>query len=694
MTRPLSVFSDPRSVAVVGASADTRKWGYWLARGALRGRRRRDVYLVNSGSAVIEGVQAAPLLRDLPAVPDLVVLCAPAASVPTVVDEALALGVKGFLGITAGIDAAHRAPGLERRLGQQVRAAGARIVGPNCLGLYDAANELQLAWGRFVPGELAVVSQSGQLGLEIAGLAAHAGLGVSRFVSVGNQVDVTATELLEDLLDHARTKAVVLYLESFTQGRELLNTMVRLRAAGKPVVVLTVGASEASRAAARSHTGAMTASTDVVAAACRAAGAMLVETPAQAVDLAHLLLGSPLPRGPRVAVVSDSGGQGAVAADTLDREGLVVPRLSPATTRTLAELLPTAAAVSNPVDLAGAGEQDLTTYARVVERLLASDEVDAVVLSGYFGTYGVDTPTLADRELKVAATLADAVRRHDLPVVVHSMSHDAPAVRSMRTSAVPTLHTIDGVARSLAQAARLQAPHIDGAGPVMPDDGTIGKNLAYLAARELVADFGVKFPEARAVRSSQALRTAAAELRAPYVLKAGWLEHKTEVGGVAVGLADPDAADDAYRDMSARLGDGAFVLEEMDQRPDVVELVVAARRDSQFGPLVLVGLGGVHAELYRDVQLALAPVDRHQALRMIESLRAYPLLQGWRGRPAVDVDAAAAIVTAVSRLLAERADVAECELNPVRVGPAGALAVDALVLVTATRDDADPSKER
>lgn len=677
----LSVFSDPRSVAVVGASADPAKWGYWLARGALRGRDRRTVHLVNAKGAVIDGVPSVRSLIDLDEAPELVVLCAPAATVPAVVDQALAMGVKGFLGITAGLDTATGEPGLEQRLAVEVREAGARMVGPNCLGLYDAANQLELAWGTFTPGSLAIVSQSGQLGLELAGLAAHAGLGVARFVSVGNQVDVTAAELLDDLVEHQETRAVVLYLESFEDGRALVPAMRRLRAAGKPVVVLTVGASEASRAAARSHTGALTAATDVVAAACRVAGGVLVETPVQAVDLAHLLVGGPLPAGRRVAVVSDSGGQGAIAADTLTRHGLQVPRLSGGTAGRLAELLPAAAAVANPVDLAGAGEQDLGTYARVVDVIAASGEVDTVVMSGYFGCYGADTPALEERELQVVETLADASRVHGLPVIVHSMSHDSAAVRSMRAQAVPTLHTIDSVARSihlaggLAEAAALPPP-----GWAAASTAEVGEAVDYLAGRALVASFGVDYPEAAGVRTSDEAREAAGRLAAPYVLKAGWIEHKTEVGGVAVGLPDADAVVAAFRDMTSRLGEGDYALESMDLQRDVVELIVGARRDSSFGPVVLVGMGGVQAELRKDVQVALAPVELPQALGMLRSLQSFPLLDGWRGRPRVDVEGAAEAVVALGRLLAEHPDVVEAEVNPLRVGPAGAVAVDALVV--------------
>lgn len=677
----LSAFNDPHSVAVVGASADPAKWGYWLARGALRGRARRDVHLVNAHGAVIDGVASFTSLADLPSVPELVVLCAPAASVPAVVEQALAMGVQGFLGITAGLDDVTGEPDLERRLARQIRDSGARLVGPNCLGLYDAANQLELAWGTFTPGSLAIVSQSGQLGLELAGLAAHAGLGVSRFVSVGNQVDVTAAELLADLVGHEGTRAVVLYLESFGDGRGLVETISRLREAEKPVVVLTVGASDASRAAARSHTGALTAATDVVAAACRAAGAVLVETPAQAVDLAHLLVGGPLPAGRRVAIVSDSGGQGAVGADALLRRGLQVPHLTDSTRRELASLLPVQAAVGNPVDLAGAGEQDLSTYARVVDTIAGSGEVDTVVMSGYFGCYGADTPELEERELEVVEALAGVTGAHGVPVVVHSMSHDSPAVRSMRAQAVPTLHTIDSVARSVGLAAQLATTLPFPLPPVAEIVVGEQQTVDYLAGRELLASYGVAYPAAIAVRTPAEARSAAAGLTGPLVLKAGWIEHKTEVGGVVVGLGGEDAVAEAFVEMQTSLGDGTYVLEQMDQQRDVVELIVGARRDPSFGPVVVVGLGGVQAELHQDVQVALAPVDEQQALSMIRSLRSFPLLDGWRGRPAVDVPSAARVVVALSRVLAERGDVVEAEVNPLRAGPAGAVAVDALVVL-------------
>jgi acyl-CoA synthetase (NDP forming) len=675
----LAPFRDPASVAVVGASADPAKWGSWLARGALTGRDRRAVYLVNQRGAVIDGVASARRLRDLPEVPELVVLCVPAASVAAVVDEALGMGVGAFLGITA-LDPSAEPDGRDD-LVDRIRKAGARLVGPSCLGLYDAAACLQLAWGEFSPGALGIVSQSGQLGLELGGLAAASGIGVSRFVSVGSAVDVTAEEILADLVDHEQTRAVGLYLEGFPDGRALVRTLQRLRDAGKPAVLLTVGASEAARGAARSHTGALTSTLDVVDAACRAAGAVRVDTPAQLVDAARMIISGPPPRGRRVAVVGDSGGQGAVAADLLARNGLLVPALPEAVSAELARLLPAGASVTNPVDLAGAGEQDMTSYARVIEVVSASGAADAVLVTGYFGSFGAHTPDLAPQEVAVASRLGAIAAGDGLPVVVHRMCDDSAALSTLHSSGVSTYRTIESAAVALGASTELALRPGRSLGPP-PAAGARPEHAGpgYWAARAFLVRAGVPYPPAALVSEASAAAAAAFRLRAPYVLKADRLTHKTEAGGLVLDLTDPVAAAEAFEQMAARLGPGQYVLEEMDTRPHVVELIVGARRDASFGPVVLVGAGGTEAELYQDTVVELAPVDEDEALRMVRRLRCHPLLEGWRGRPAVDVDALAGVVAAVSRLVAAGQDPLDVELNPVRVGPDGVLAVDALVI--------------
>ncbi|MBP2320100.1 acyl-CoA synthetase (NDP forming) [Kibdelosporangium banguiense] len=654
----LAVFRDPASVAVVGASDHPAKWGNWLARGAISAVHRRAVYLVNATASIVLDRPSYRRLSDLPEVPELVVLTIPASTAGVVVDEALELGVRGLIVISAG--------GFEEDLGKRVQAASARMIGPNCLGLYDAAAELRLAWGSFTAGSLGIVSQSGQLGVEIANLAAAQGIGVSRFVSVGNQTDVTIRDVLEDLVDHEPTRMVALYAEDFGDGRVLVRTVARLREAGKPTVLLTVGGSDASREAARSHTGALTAPLDVVDAACRAAGAIRVRTPAEAAAVAQLLLRTN-PAGDRLAILADSGGQGAIAADLAIAAGLRVPRLSDALSAQLAQWLPEGATTRNPVDLAGAGEQDLGVYSRVAGMLTSSEEVDTVLLTGYFGSYGVDTATLQGRELEVVAELGPAT-------VVHSMSESCSTVDALRNQGIPVYRDVDSALTALGGGVRSPRAVPRAMSRVGRLTGTVGSG--YLAARELLSAIGVRFPAYAEVNGVVQLES----LRAPYVLKADWLSHKSEAGGVVLGLTDRNEVVAAHADLVARIGPGRYVVEEMDTRPHVVEMIVGARRDPSFGPVVMVGAGGIEVELRRDTTVELAPVDSQQALEMLHRLRCAPLLDGWRGRSAVDKRGLADLIAAVSELITARPDIAEVELNPVRVTVDGPLAVDALVV--------------
>ena len=676
---PLSSFRDPRSVAIVGASDHQAKWGYWLARGALEGRHRRTVWLINRSADTVQGEPTHPAVSSLPDAPELVVLCVPAAHVPAALDDALAAGSRAFLAITAGV-------AQDEDIRAKLAAHGARMVGPNSLGLFDASTELLLAWGRFTAGSLAIVSQSGQLGSEIANLAARAGIGVSRFVSVGNQLDVSARELLDDLASHTETRMVALYLESFADGESLVQTMRRLRAAGKFVLVLAAGASDASRRLAASHTGSMTSALDLVDAACRAAGAVRVRTPTELVEAARFLSAAPLPAGRRVAIVSDSGGQGGVAADVSFSLGLQTPVFSEALQQQLTRILPAGASVSNPVDLAGAGESDLQTYAAVCEHLAASGEVDAVLMSGYLGCYGEDTPGLETAEIEVVDRLGALVDGSSLPLVVHSMSAGSAAVARMWEHHIPTYAGVEQALRSLSYALRLS----EDAGRLLPEvePAHSRPRAGYWAARRFLRGLGISMPDGALVTDVESARAATADLVGPYALKAGWLAHKSEHQGVVLGLRDADAVAEAFEDMHRRLGDGEYVLEQMDGSADVVEMIVGARRDHDFGPVVTVGAGGTEAELWRDVATELAPVDRRTARRMVGSLRSDALLSGWRGRPPASVDALVEVIVAASEVIAAERGIAELEINPLRVSPHGAVAVDALITTTLGDDGA------
>ncbi|WP_030199817.1 acetate--CoA ligase family protein [Streptomyces sp. NRRL S-87] len=726
MARDLTALFDPRSVAVVGASDDPAKYGHAVAAQALRAPGRRPVHLVNRRGGTVLGRPAATSLPQLGEPVDLVVVSVPGPGFEAAVDDALACGARAIVAITAGF--AETGPaGLarQRAVADRVRAAGAVLVGPNCLGIADNTTELYLASDAFAPGGVALLSQSGNLALELQLRCLPHGVGFSRFVSLGNQADVTLVDLVEDCARHDETHAIAVYAEDFGDGRALARAAA---AADKPVVLLSAGRGTASARSARSHTGALTTSADVVAAACRDAGVELVATPREmAVVLAALgsrtkARGTARGTGRRTAVFTDGGGHGAIAADAAEARGLTVPELSAPVRESLRRVLWAQSSVANPVDLAGMGEQDPDSYARTVAALLDADEVDAVLMTGYFGGYaasqgglgggtaartgpgapqapaGPATPlapdapapgTLAAGELAAARTLAarlatpcaapgDGAARVPAaapkPLVVQSMYPDSPSCRVLARAGVPVFEATEDAARALAA---MTAPRPATAIAPLPDPAVPLGDPGYHGVRALLAAAGVPFPAAREVIDEAGLLAAADAFPGPYVLKALHLLHKSDAGGVALRLPDRTALLEAHRAMHARLGAAAYSVEAMADLTDGVELIVGVNRDPRFGPVAMVGLGGVFTEALHDVAFALAPVPAAHAERLLRGLRTAALLTGARGRPPVDLRAAAEAVALITEVAAAHPEISELEVNPLLARPDGVLALDA-----------------
>jgi acetate---CoA ligase (ADP-forming) len=675
MARDLRPLFDPASVAIVGASDDPAKWGNWLGRGALKGEHRRPVYLVNRNGGEILGRPAYRSLRDVPGPPELVVVAVPAAGFEEAVDDALAAGARALVGITAGLgELGEEGRAREQALVARVRDHGAMLLGPNCLGVFDATSDLGLASNEFPAGPIGLISQSGNLALELGILSRAVDLGFSRFASVGNQADLDLAELVTAFAAHPGTHLIAVYAEDFRDGRAFVDAAA---AAGKPVILLTVGRSQASVRAAASHTGALVSDMTVVEAACRAAGAHLVATPAQMIDLAQALLTPRRLAGGRVAVYGDGGGHCALACDAAAAVGLDVPRFSEELTARLAAGLPPTAATANPVDLAGGGEQDFRNYARVAGALLESGEVDGVLLTGYFGGYSQYSAEFAELEMAVARDIARAAVESGRPLVAQTMYADSATAAALRAGGVPVYPTIEAAA---AAVAGLRERPAAGGAPAVPPPAPAQAVDGYFDARALLAGAGIGFVDAREARDRDGVLAAAAAIGYPVVLKALGRLHKSEGGGVAVGISSPEELGAAVDGMRERLDPAAFAVEALAPSADGVELIAGARRDPRFGPVLAVGLGGIHAEILADVRVALAPVTPSAAEDMLLGLRGAALLRGARGRPAVDVAAAAAAAAALSRLAAQRPDIGEIEINPLLVTPAGAVALDARVI--------------
>jgi acyl-CoA synthetase (NDP forming) len=682
--RDLRALFDPSSVAIVGASNTPGKWGYWLGQGALLGEDRRAVYLVNRNGGEILGREAYRSVAELPEAPELVVITVPASGFEQAVDEAVEAGAKALVVISAGLgEGGPEGRAREQAAVERIRAAGAVLVGPNCLGLFDAGTNLHLSSNSVPSGTIGFISQSGNLALEVGMLAGDAGLGYSRFVSLGNQADLEVAELIEDFAGHEPTRLIAVYCEDFRDGRAFARAAQRAVETGKPVLLLAGGASPASARAARSHTGALVSDLVAIEAACAAAGIERVATPKELVDVAAARLGAPPAAGRSVGVVADGGGSTVIAADLAAARGLDLPEVSEATSGGLRELLPATAATSNPVDLAGGGEYDVFNFARVVELVLRAAEIDIVFLTGYFGGYATYSDDHAAREVEAARAMAQYAHEVGKPLVVQTMYWRSGAADALREGGIPVYRDLEGALAAIDALVRAGSIRPEGV-PDLPRPAGPVSATGYWSAREVLAAAGVEFASARRAGTAREALAAADELGYPVVLKALGTMHKSDTGGVVVGISDAVALEVELSHMATLATE--YSVERTAPVGDGVELIVGAKRDPRFGPVTLVGMGGVYAELLRDVSVGLAPVSEEGAERLIRSLRGAPLLEGARGRRPLDMRAASTAVAALSRFAAEHPEVSEVEINPLLVLPEGALGLDARVVLAAERE--------
>jgi acyl-CoA synthetase (NDP forming) len=395
------------------------------------------------------------------------------------------------------------------------------------------------------------------------------------------------------------------------------------------------------------------------------------------IDAASALLRCTPARGRRVAVLADGGGHGSIAAGVAADAGLEVPHLSGAAEASLRDQLPAGAAVANPVDLAGGAERDVHTFDRLSGELLGSGEIDALLITGYFGGYHEYGEAVAVEELRTASQIAQAVRSAGRPAVVHTMYPHGPVAAALREGGVPVYATVEQAAEALRRLVVAAERSAEGVPSLPASSSEPLRQTGYEAARALLADAGISFAAQRSVTSAAEALAAAAEIGYPVVLKALGRPHKSDGGGVALAIADDEQLTRAYADFASRLAAPRCSVERMAPLADGLELLIGARWDPRFGPVALAGSGGVFAEILGDTAVALAPVDSAQARAMLDGLRCAPLLHGARGRSPLDVAAAAAALAALSRVAAAHPEVAELEINPLLVLPAGALALDA-----------------
>jgi acetate---CoA ligase (ADP-forming) len=685
----------PGSIAVIGASRKSGSVGDAVVRNLLECGFRGPIYAINPNATEVRGLQCVRSLGDVPAQVDLAIIAVPAAAVVGVAEDCGRQGVRSVVVLSAGFaEVGEEGQQRQRELLQVCRMYGMRLIGPNCIGVIntDPATPLNATFGPLMPlpGRVGLATQSGALGLAAIDFASTRGLGFSSVVSMGNKADISGNDLLGYWHSDPRTDVILLYLESFGNPRKFAR-FARSLGHDKPIVALKSGRSAVGARATSSHTGALLAASDVtVDALFRQSGVIRTDSLDEMLDVAQLLAHQPLPQGRRVAIVTNVGGPAVMCADACEALGSEVPTLATETQVRLRALLPAEASVLNPVDMLAAATAE--QFGDAV-RIVASDPgVDAVI--------SIFLPPLATRAEDVARSLSQAVM--DKPLLAVFMSaHGLPTTEAGR---VPAFALPGPAARALARAARYaewrkNAPADDlprfpdarrtEAGQLVADAVRRGGGwLCTAHVQRLLGCYGVPVIEQRVASTPADAGYAALALgRGKFALKAiaRGLVHKSDAGGVRLGLASADEVKDAAEAMAPRVEHSAghpptgFVVQRM--APPGVEMLVGVVNDRQFGPTLACGAGGTVVELLKDVSVRLAPLTRADACSMIHELRSFPLLDGYRGAPHLAVGALEDVLLRISALAEDHPEIAELDCNPVIVTEDAAIVVDARIRV-------------
>jgi acetate---CoA ligase (ADP-forming) len=685
----------PRAVAVIGVSREQGNMGRRVLNALTSGGFAGRIYPVTLGAGAIEGMKSFATVRELPSDVDLAVLAVPRGKVLDIVDDCAVAGVKSLVVITAGFgEADEQGRILEDQLVERIRSYGMRMVGPNCMGLLNVSPDIKLnaSYAPIFPlsGPVALSSQAGALGVAILELAAERHVGLSTYVSVGNKADVSGNDLLEYWEGDRATSVILLYIESFGNPRRFARLARRI-GRSKPIVVVKAGRTRPVWHPAGSHTAALAACDVAADALFRQSGVIRAATIDEMFDIAACLETQPLPCGRRVAIVTSAGGPGVLAVDACEAAGLTLTEFSVGTRTKLATCLPEAASVGNPVEIpASVGPEE---YRQALEVVLTAEETDALIV--------MHTPIdLASARLSVdairqgvaAGRRAGATKKPILTCMMTEPEEPAPLVANGER--IPRYRFPENAARALGKIAayaswRAQPPGLLwGFDDVRVDEARAicrkaldTRSDGWLTSEEVrgvLSAFGMPLAAGAVAHTADEAAALASVLGFPVAAKLSSrrIQHKTEIGGVRLNLANESAVRKAFHEIVARARQ--FVaIETVDGvlvQPMIaggVETMIGVADDPIFGALVGFGLGGIHVEILGDVRFRVAPLTDRDADELLHEIKGFPLLQGYRGHAPADIDALRDVLLRVSRLAEEITEIAELDLNPVVALPPG-----------------------
>lgn len=694
----LDAFFKANGVAVIGASDDITKIGGRPVQLLRKYDYAGPIYPINPKGGTIQGLPAYASILDTPTAPDLAILAVPVDATLQAVRDCASRGVRGVIVLSAGFaEAGPEGVALQAELVRVARSHGMRLLGPNCLGTVNVVDKLvgsfSIALEQNMPpaGQVGIVSQSGNIGSFTMSNMAQRGLGVSRFIATGNEADVDVADGIASLAQDPDTRIILCCMETCRHAGRLIAALDMARQQNKPVIVLKIGSTEQGQAAAASHTGALTGSDAVFDAVFRRYGVLRVRSFEDLLNVGHaaaLLRADRLPATDAVTLVAASGGFGIMMADAMVEAGLTLPQLDDTTKQLIREAVPNAG-TNNPVDASAQMSARPDILLKMLTALQSDSNGSTLALLLALSLYN---PRLRGVYLEA---LSQIRLSHPDRLLILISQGPADAVAEINALGIPVFPSIPAAASGLKGLVTLgqltalpTAPVYDG--PIDRVDPAVFRNEFH--AKQALAAAGIPVPREEVVTSADEAVRSAQTTGYPVVLKIASedIAHKTEIGGVALNLHDAEAVRQAYDRLmtnahklapQARL-DGVLVA------PMVrggVELIAGVSRDPVFGPVVMVGLGGIYAEILKDVAVQVAPVSEDEALRMIRSLKMFPLLDGARGQAKADVVAAARTVARLSEFACRHAnDVAEIDMNPILVRPEGegVLVLDALMIPT------------
>lgn len=692
----LTEFFNPNTVAVIGASTNSKKLGYAVLENLVAGGFAKvgKVYPVNPTAQEILGLQAYPTVQEVPGSIDLAVIVIPYMYVPEALRTCGEKGIPAVIVISAGFREAGR-EGLEREL-ELIEIAnqyGIRLIGPNCLGVIDTFTPLNASFSAGTPpsGPMAFMSQSGALGTAVLDISLAGRLGLSKFVSLGNKADVDEIDLLKAWEDDPHTSVIMIYSEGMSNGQEFINT-ARQVTAKKPVVAIKSGVTQSGSRAVSSHTGSLAGSEQAYHAAFRQAGVLRAESMEALFDIALALGYQPLLQGDRIAIITNAGGPGILATDALERSGLSLARFENETITTLAQYLPDAASAANPVDVLGDARAD--RYSLALETIVADPNVDGLLV--------VLTPQAMTEIEATADAIGRLSKTIDKPIITSFMGEAKieSGVDRLETYGVPNYPfperaalAFKGMADYRRVLSRPTPEYVE-----FDVDRRATRQVLDLVreqrrlsigdseARQILTAYGLQIPQSEIAATPEEAVEIANQIGYPVVLKIASPDilHKTDVGGVKVGLSNAEQLQDAYELMVYRAKRylpqahlwGCLVQQMVP--PGGQEVLVGMNRDPQFGPLVTFGLGGIYVETLKDVTFRIAPFSVQSAEKMLTEIRAHAILDGVRGEPPVDKAAIVDTLLRIGQLVQDFPEIVELDINPLMVYPhgQGAIAID------------------